>query len=251
MIHDEAPVEVFENIDSTQAEARRRAGRGEFGPVWLLARHQIAGRGRRGRTWHSGEGNLLATYLCHTTRLPGDIALMGLAAGVAIADAMEALVGPDRVTLKWPNDVLIDGAKAAGILIDSGPAKDGAHWAALAFGVNLATAPEGLDQPAASVLSAMPAGAAAPEPRAFLDEICTRLLHWDLVLAGEGFAPLRDVWLARAHGLGGWARVAVGDTILEGRIAGLSERGELELDTNEGLRRIAAGEILLPDLKAV
>lgn len=246
MIDASAPVEVFDEIDSTILEARRRAERGDAGPVWLIARRQTAGRGRRGRAWASLEGNLFATYLFATTRPPAEIALLGFATGVAIAETIEAIIGAGRVTLKWPNDVFIDGAKAAGIMLDSG-AMSGAAWAALAFGVNLAAAPGALDQPTISLRDVLPPDALAPEPLAFLAQLRPHLEAWDARMSREGFEPLRRAWLARAHALGANVRVVQGDTTLEGRVAGLSPRGELELDTATGVRLIAAGDVLLPN----
>src|SRR5262249_23038978 len=156
-------VEAFDAIDSTILEARRRAERGELGPVWLIAKRQTAGRGRRGRAWASLEGNLLATYLFAAGQPPAQIAPLGFAAGVAIADTIDDALGAARAALKWPNDVFIDAAKAAGIMLDSGGA-----WAALAFGVNLASAPAGIDQPTISLRDVLPPDAPAPEPLAFL-----------------------------------------------------------------------------------
>ncbi len=244
MIDGGAPVETFEDIDSTILEARRRAERGDFGPVWLIAKTQSAGRGRRGRAWASLEGNLLATYLFATDRPPAQVALLGFAAGVAIGECLDAVLGPGRATLKWPNDVLIDGAKAAGIMLDSGSTRRG-HWAALAFGVNLAAAPEGLDQPVASVRALMPPDALSPEPLAFLAQIRPRLETWASLTATEGFEPLRRAWLERAHALGQPVRVMQGEQVFAGRIAGLSPRGELELDTDNGRRLIAAGDVFI------
>ena len=245
MIDGQAPVETFDEIDSTILEARRRADRGEVAPVWLIAKQQTAGRGRRGRAWASLDGNLLATYLFSTTRPPSEIALLGFAAGLAIAETIEAMIGPGRATLKWPNDVMIDGAKAAGILLDSGALPGGGTWAALAFGVNLAIAPDALDQPTASLRQMLPPDALAPEPLAFLNSLRPRLEAWDGRLSREGFEPLRQAWIKRAHKLGGNVRVALGQDTIEGRIAGLSPRGELELDTETGRRLIAAGDVLL------
>lgn len=246
MIDGQAPVETFDDIDSTLSEARRRAERGEFGPVWLIARVQSAGRGRRGRSWASLDGNLLATYLFATHRSPSEIALLGFAAGVAIAEALEVEVGGGRVTLKWPNDVLIDGAKAAGILLDSG-AQSGAAWAALAFGVNLAAAPENLDQATISLRQVLPPDVLAPQPLDFLATLRPRLETLSAQLDNHGFEPLRQSWLQRAHGLGRNARVAQGEQMLEGRLVGLSPRGELELDTSDGRRLIAAGDVYFPN----
>jgi BirA family transcriptional regulator, biotin operon repressor / biotin---[acetyl-CoA-carboxylase] ligase len=247
MIDASAPVEVFDEIDSTILEGRRRAERGETGPVWLIARRQTAGRGRRGRAWASLEGNLLATYLFATERAAAEIALLSFAAGVAIAESIDDMLGPGRAALKWPNDVFIDAAKAAGVMLDSGSLGGERTWAALAFGVNLASAPQDIDQRAVSLRDALPPDAPAPEPLAFLKALRPRLEHWASRTPSEGFEPLRRAWLARARGIGQSARVVQGEQTLEGRIAGLSPRGELELDTDTGRRLIAAGDVFLPN----
>ncbi len=245
MIDGQAPVEWFDEIDSTILEARRRAERGQYGPVWLIARRQTAGRGRRGRHWVSLEGNLLATYLFESDRTPAEIAQLGFAAGIGIAESFEALGVAAPVTLKWPNDVMIGAAKAAGILIDSGASAGGHAWAALAFGVNLAAAPEALDQATTCLGDHLPSLAERPGPAAFLAGLRPRLEAWARRLAEEGFEPLRRAWLARAHALGETVRVLQGAEAVEGAIAGLSARGELELDTQSGRRLIVAGDVLL------
>lgn len=247
MIDAQAPIETFDEIDSTILEARRRADRGELGPVWLIAKTQTAGRGRRGRTWASLEGNLMATYLFATKRPPAEIALLSFATGLAIAESIDEIIGANRATLKWPNDVLIDGAKASGIMLDSGSLGDGGVWAALAFGVNLAVGPENLDQRTTSLRALLPPDAAAPTPMAFLASLRPKLAAWSACIDRDGFEPLRQAWLKRAHGLGQQARVVQGDQTLEGRIAGLTSRGELELDTQAGRRLIAAGDVFLPN----
>lgn len=247
MIDGQAPVETFDEIDSTILEARRRADRGDLGPVWLIARTQTAGRGRRGRSWASLDGNLLATYLFATKRAPSDIALLSFATGLAIAEAIDAVIGPGQATLKWPNDVLIGGAKVAGIMLDSGSLGDAGVWAALAFGVNLAVAPENLDQRTTSLRTLLPPDAVTPEPLEFLATLRPKLEMWSARNDRDGFGPLRDAWLKRALGLGQQARVVQGDQMVEGRIAGLSSHGELELDTVSGRRLIAAGDVFLPN----
>lgn len=244
MIDGRAPIEIFDEIDSTILEARRRAERGLTAPEWLVARRQTAGRGRRGRAWSSLEGNLLATYLFGTRAPPQRIALLGFAAGVAIAETLDAILGVGSALLKWPNDVFVGGAKVAGIMLDSGPS-GGATWVALAFGVNLAAAPVGLDQPTTCLRVHLPPDAPTPEPLEFLALVRSRLEMWAKQLEGEGFEPLRRAWLQCALGLGQEARVVQGEQVIDGRIAGLSERGELELATTEGLRLIAAGDVFL------
>lgn len=236
MIDAGAPIESFDELDSTLLEARRRAERGEIAPVWLIARRQTAGRGRRGRVWASLDGNLLATYLGPTQRAPAELALLGFAAALAIADAVDALLGPGRSRLKWPNDVMVDGAKLAGILIDNG-----GTWFSLAFGVNLASSPQALDQPTISVGQALKN--APPKPMDFFARLRPLLEAWCFRLETDGFAPLRAAWLARAFAFGEVVAVALGDERIEGRLAGMSARGELELHTPSGRRLVAAGDI--------
>jgi BirA family transcriptional regulator, biotin operon repressor / biotin---[acetyl-CoA-carboxylase] ligase len=246
MIDGAAPVETFDEIDSTLLEARRRAERGEISPVWLIAKRQTAGRGRRGRAWTSHNGNLMATLLFSTREPPQQIALLGFATGVAIAETIDASLGEGTAQLKWPNDVFIHGAKVAGIMLDSGAISPGQIWVALAFGVNLADAPENIDQRTVSLRQLLPPDALAPAPIEFLASLTPRLAAWSARTLGEGFEPLRGAWLSRAYGLGQEARVVQGEHTLEGRISGLSERGELELDTPTGRRLIAAGDVFLP-----
>lgn len=246
MIDGHAPVEVFDEIDSTILEARRRAERGDISSVWLIAKRQTAGRGRRGRSWSSHEGNLLATLLFATPEPPQRVALLGFATGVAIAETIDSILGAGAAQLKWPNDVLIGGAKAAGIMLDSGPLDQKRTWVALAFGVNLAQAPENIDQKTACLRNLLPPDTIAPEPLAFLAMLRPRLQVWAEAVVSEGFEHLRTAWLERAYGLGREARVTQGDHTFDGRIAGLSTRGELELDTSDGRRLIAAGDVFLP-----
>jgi len=246
MIDGQAPVEVFDEIDSTILEARRRAERGELGPVWLVAKRQTAGRGRRGRPWITKDGNLLATYLFATTKPPAEIALLGFATGLAIAEALDEILGAGSAKLKWPNDVLLKGGKAAGILLESGSLGAGGTWASLAFGVNLADAPENIDQATTSVRALLPLQAETPSALEFLTRVRRGLERWSARLEAEGFEPLRAAWLARAYGMFAEARVHQGEAVLEGRFAGLSPRGELELDTAHGRRLIAAGDVFFP-----
>lgn len=242
MIDASAPVEVFEEIDSTILEARRRVERGALEPVWLVARRQTAGRGRRGRVWASFDGNLLATALFTTELAPAEIVLWSFATGLSIAEALEQL-GVARVQLKWPNDVMISAAKCAGVLIDSGALAGGRHWVALSFGINVSAAPKAIDQRTTSLREALPASTETPPALAVLSAVRVRLAHWEARLAQEGFEPLRAAWLARAQGVGEDVVVKFGETALAGRIVGLSARGELELDTAEGRRLIAAGDV--------
>jgi BirA family transcriptional regulator, biotin operon repressor / biotin---[acetyl-CoA-carboxylase] ligase len=117
---DHPPIEAYDEIDSTNAEARRRAEAGEGGPVWITAGRQTAGRGRRGRAWSSEAGNLAATLLTTTDVPPAEAAQLSFVAALAACDLAETCLGAGSARLKWPNDILVFGKKAAGILVESG-----------------------------------------------------------------------------------------------------------------------------------
>lgn len=247
MIHAFAQRAVFGSIDSTNAEAARRAANRDYGPIWLRASHQSAGRGRRGRSWLSAPGNLFLTYLGTTSRPPAQIALLGFAAGLALTEVFAERLEAGRVRLKWPNDLLLDGKKAAGILLESGVANGGGHWFALGIGVNLAAVPQGLDQEGAA-LGEVISGALGPE--AVMEALIPRLCHWAGRLDEEGFAPLRMAWLARAHGLGGPIAVDLGQERVQGIFEDLSPQGALCLrqGVDAQLLTVSAGDVFFPGL---
>lgn len=243
MIDAGAPRAFFAEIDSTNAEAARRAAAGDFGPVWLRAEAQTAGRGRRGRTWTSRPGNLFLTYFGAFRRAPAELALLSFAAALAVADTADHAVGRKVCLVKWPNDVLLLGRKAAGILLESGNARDGAVWLAIGMGLNVASAPEDAGQPVAALSDAAPG--ALPS----LDQIETvlkrRLAFWAGMLERDGFGPLREAWLARAHGLGGPAVARLGAETVEGVAKDLSPEGALVLELPDARTRlISAGEVV-------
>jgi BirA family biotin operon repressor/biotin-[acetyl-CoA-carboxylase] ligase len=243
MIAADAPLQIFDEIDSTNVEARRRAERGDAGPIYLLARAQTAGRGRRGRVWQSLNGNLFLTYLGATRRPPAEIAMLGFAAGLALAEFCEALVGPNIVALKWPNDLMLRGRKAAGLLLESGVLGDGRNWFAIGLGLNLSTAPE-TDQPTIALVDFL---SNAPAPEIAARDLAPRLSAWAGILENEGFSPLQRAWMNRAYGLGEPATVNLGAQIVKGTMSGLSPKGELLLHMADGeMRKIAAGDIHFP-----
>lgn len=234
--------EIFETIDSTNEEARRRAEAGEAGPLWLLAHRQTAGRGRRGRSWDSPTGNLMATLLW---RPPVDLQQAGtlsFVAALSVADLVADRAAGD-VRLKWPNDVLIEGAKVAGILLESAaePGSDRLAWIAIGIGVNLRWAPEGTPYPATTVAAY---GGTAPEPEAALEILAGAFERWSDLWLREGFAPIRAAWLARAKGVGEAIEVRLPAETLHGRFAGLDASGALLLEGEGALTKpIAAGEV--------
>jgi BirA family biotin operon repressor/biotin-[acetyl-CoA-carboxylase] ligase len=236
------PIEALDEIDSTNAEARRRAEAGAVGPLWITAKRQTAGRGRRGRAWETGAGNLAATYLAVTAKPPAEAAQVSFVAALAVADLAGAYVSPTLVSLKWPNDPLIAGRKAAGILVESGAHPAGGLWLAVGCGVNLATPPDNPERPATALSEHMRAPPPAPlEALAVLAEAFER---WRTLWERLGFPPIAQAWTARAHGLGQPCTARLPDETITGVAEGLDGDGALRLRTAAGaVRRITAGDV--------
>lgn len=242
MIDANATRVVFDAIDSTNAEAARRAQAGDAGPAWLRAASQSAGRGRRGRTWASEPGNLFLTYLAAYKKPPGELALLSFAAALAVADAADNALGRAASVVKWPNDVLVLGKKMSGILLESGALADGRTWLAIGIGVNVVSSPSDVTQPIAALKELSPPKAVTADG---VEQVLRRRLgFWGGMLEREGFAPLREAWLARAHGLGSVAIARLGAEEIAGVVRGLSPDGALELELpDRKTRLISAGEV--------
>lgn len=219
-------------IDSTNSEARRLAEAGERGPLWITAVRQTAGRGRRGRAWEQGDGNLAATLLLQPA---GDFAQLSFAAALAVADMAQHFAPAAAITVKWPNDVLANGNKLAGILLESGP-----EWLAIGIGVNLAGHPGGTEFPATSLAQL---GIAVPSSDEALALLAARFAHWYDAWMKEGFNTLRMAWLARASGLGAPIRARLPHETRHGVFEGIDASGALLLNEQGQVRAITAGEV--------
>ena len=210
-----------------------------------MARRQTAGVGRRGRIWEGGQGNLTATLLLTLDKTPAEAGQLAFVAGVAAAETIAAYVPQILVSLKWPNDVLVGGRKACGMLIESGSAKDGGVWAGVGVGINLATYPEAVERPATALAEHLSHGVArTPTP----DEAQAVLARaWEEALAlwlADGFEPIRQAWLARAGGIGGPCTARLERETLTGVAESLDADGALLLRLPGGmLRRITAGDV--------
>lgn len=242
------PVLSFDVIDSTNAEARRRAEAGEAGPLWITAAVQTAGRGRRGRAWDTRRGNLAATLLTTTDKSPAEAAQVSFLAAFAIRDLACAYVPESLVRLKWPNDVLVEGRKLSGVLVESGRMSDGALWLAIGMGVNLAHAPTGTERPATALADHLRRDIAAPPtPQEALAILAPALYaHMDR-WTREGFAGLRTEWLSHAAGVGEACVARLDSETVEGVMQGLDTDGALVLRLSSGsTRRISAGDVFFP-----
>lgn len=240
-------VEAFASVGSTNDEAKAlaRSGAAEGTIVW--AKRQEAGRGRRGRAWTSPEGNLYTSTVLRPGRSPAEAAQISFVAALAIAETAAAVL-PETADIrcKWPNDVLVNGRKLSGILLESEAGPDGGlAWLVLGVGINLRHSPEGTEFPATSLVAE---GAPAMQPAGLLEIYAEQLALWYARWLEHGFAPVRSAWMARAKGIGEPVVVRLSDRTLTGTFADLDSDGVLLLDRDDGTgrQRIAAGDVFFP-----
>lgn len=238
-------IERLDSVGSTNDEARERARDGDPGRLMILAAEQRAGRGRRGRNWVSPRGNLYASALLRPAVPPAQAGLYSFVTAVALAEALvEVAPRTDAgLTVKWPNDLRIAGAKVSGILLESGATPDGqVDHLVIGTGVNVRFVPEGADE-------RYPVTCLAAYGQEDVEAVAMAYLHrlaaWCDRFEAEGFAPVRQAWLARAEGLGGTVTVRLGREELAGRFRALDEEGALQLELPDGsLRTVVSGEIV-------
>lgn len=236
----------FDTVDSTMDEARRQAAGGVSGPLWIVTNIQTRGRGRRSRTWESGTGNLLCTLLMKPDAPSAEAAKLSFLAALCVGETLDRFLGnPQRIRYKWPNDVLLDGRKVAGILLESVSGNGGAMaWLSIGIGINLAQHPEGVPQPATSLRAA---GVDAPAPDAALEVLASRFAEWLTRWREEGFAPVKAAWLARAARMGEAIEVRLDKETLPGIFSALDDSGALVLTlADKTVRLISAGEVFFP-----
>ncbi|MDO8607220.1 MAG: biotin--[acetyl-CoA-carboxylase] ligase [Phaeospirillum sp.] len=229
-------------VGSTNDEARRRVSEGTAADLLvIMAETQTAGRGRRGREWRSPAGNLHASILIRLDRGLAESAQIGFVAALALVEGLGELAPDADFRCKWPNDVLCNGKKIAGMLL----ATAGDGWLVLGLGVDVAQAP-----PPGEALYAAIALAELGwngETATVLAAFCRRFGPWLEQWRAAGFAPVRRAWLERSRGLGDQAVVRLESETLTGRFTGLDHDGALMLDQGEGgVRRILAGDVFFP-----
>jgi BirA family biotin operon repressor/biotin-[acetyl-CoA-carboxylase] ligase len=231
---------AYDTVGSTNAEALKLARAGERGPYWVTARSQSAGRGRRGRDWTSPPGNLYATLLLSEPSPPAVAAQLSFVAGLAVHDAIVACAPPAAaVTLKWPNDVLIGGAKLAGILIEA--ESEPVYSAAIGIGINCMSHPEETAYPATDLAEQGATSDVAAVFGCVIAAMAERLAQWR---SGAGFARIRADWLAQAAGLDQPIVVRLPECELSGIFTGLDADGRLLLRSASGaIEAITAGDV--------
>lgn len=232
---------VRDEVASTMEEARRARAQGEPGRLWIVARSQGSGRGRHGRQWSSPAGNLYASLLLTDPCPPALAPQLGFVAGLAVHDALTYVLGDGapRVALKWPNDLLIGGAKTVGLLLE-GESRGGMLDVVVGIGVNIASCPADTPYPATFLKQHRPETSVEAVLAALSDAWVKRFETWS---RPGGFGPTREAWLERAAFLGETITLRLAEGPLSGRFAGLDPSGRLELDTEAGRRLVDAGDL--------
>ncbi|KAA6186976.1 bifunctional biotin--[acetyl-CoA-carboxylase] ligase/biotin operon repressor BirA [Thiohalocapsa marina] len=241
-----AAVTVFQDIDSTNTWLAGRARAGDPGGSICLAERQHAGRGRRGRCWVSPfGGNIALSLLWRFAQAPAELGGLSLAAGVAVAKALEQ-VGATEVGLKWPNDLHWRRRKLAGLLLEVAGEAQGPSWAVIGVGVNLQLAPaqaQAIDQPWVDLATVLD-GQAVGRNRV-VATLIDALLEMLAMYAAQGLAPFVEDWRARDAYQGEPVLLVMGERQLQGRHAGIDPDGALRLDLGGEIRRFQAGEVSL------
>lgn len=235
---------TLDQVGSTNEEAARLAREGAEDGTLVWAREQTAGRGRQGRSWSSPRGNLYLSLVLRPDCRPMEAAQLGFVAALAVGDAIGSVAPPMlEITYKWPNDVLLNGRKVSGILLESGTRPDGAlDWLVLGLGLNVKSFPQDTEFPATSLHfeAAPPSLTEADVLEAFSRHFLTWVNRW----LDDGFAPVRQSWLNHAHAKGEEIRVRLPRESLTGTFQDLDERGALVLALADGETRvISAGDV--------
>lgn len=239
----------YDTIGSTNVEAARLAAMGEkTAPdgtlVWSL--EQTDGRGRRGRDWDSPTGNLYTSLILRPEVPLREAAQLGFVAALSVYDAL-GIIGPtgNQVHCKWPNDILLNEKKVAGILLEShgGGGDKPADWIILGMGLNVSSHPEGTDYPATSLRSEGFDSTLEETISAYTKSF----LSWKNKWLDQGFDPIRKDWQWRCIGKGNPIEVRLENQTLSGIFEDIDEDGALLLDQDGVIRRITAGDVFFPD----
>ncbi|OUS08599.1 biotin--[acetyl-CoA-carboxylase] ligase [Rhodobacterales bacterium 52_120_T64] len=237
--------EVFQTLDSTNAEAIRRASKGESGPAWFLTLEQTQSRARRGRPWDSGKGNFSASLLIRPKGGPEHAALRSFIAALALRDALVEVCGREDIfSLKWPNDVLLNNRKLAGILLESGIDASGSYLC-IGIGVNLSNEPDSsfIEDGAFAPISLRSVIGVKIDPENFLTLLAMAFDRWETQFQQYGFEPIRNEWLNHATRLGEVITAKLMGRTEVGTFETVDEAGAIVLRTSKGLLHLPAAEI--------
>lgn len=239
-----APVHHLAETGSTNEDALAAGRGGTTGPLWIRAERQLSGRGRQGRNWDSPVGNLYCSLLIPVAADPARLPQLSQVAAVALATALAGLLGPEAdLRIKWPNDLLLNGAKVAGILVEGTTIPTGHRLCVIGCGVNCGSYPA--DLPYRATCLAEAAGRAIQPEGLFAllrPAMAEAIEAWD---DGRGYATIRQRWLVRALPLETPLVVRGPREPVSGRFQGIDEQGRLLLLGSHGPLTVEAGEVNL------
>ncbi|AFW01994.1 biotin--[acetyl-CoA-carboxylase] ligase [Gluconobacter oxydans] len=234
--------EFYETLGSTSDLLKKKAEAGAQGKLAIQAFSQTSGRGTRGRSWVDPGGNLAISLLFRPEKSIDFLAVIPFLTAVSLYEtARQFSTGEADFMLKWPNDLLLSERKMAGVLIEAGGNAD-RKWVVVGIGANLRQAP----QIEGRQLSSLSEVAAAPDPAVFGRDLALQMDRWIGLWEAEGFVPIREAWLERAHPVGRHLAVQRGETYISGSFSGLDEQGRLLLALPNGETiPVVTGDILL------
>ncbi|MBY0354815.1 MAG: biotin--[acetyl-CoA-carboxylase] ligase [Rickettsiales bacterium] len=237
---------AYDVVDSTNEEARRLAQGGASHGAVIWAKQQTRGKGRMGRPWISDEGNLFVSLLLQPKVPLADAAQFSFVTAVAVAEALQPVVAEvGALTLKWPNDILLNGRKLGGILLETEPTEDGkGFWLIVGVGINVETCPPDSEvlYPATCLKQA---GIEIISAKIVLSRLLPHFVEcYDRWIAA-GFAPIREQWLALAHGVGEQTKVVSGKDEYSGVYLGIDALGRMQMTLADGtLMHLTSGDVL-------
>jgi BirA family biotin operon repressor/biotin-[acetyl-CoA-carboxylase] ligase len=239
--------EALDDVGSTNTECMERARAGDAGDLWITARRQLGGRGRRGRAWISEPGNLYASLLLIDPAPTAAFGSLPIAVALALYRAISAEMpfAGDRVRIKWPNDILVDDKKVSGILVEAQKLPNGRHAVVIGCGVNVAHRP---DDPLYPATTLSEAGATTSPESLFahlMQELAEVLALWD---GGRGVAAVVAAWKQHVKGIGAAITVNLPDRSISGIFSSIEDDGLLQLRLPTGeLMRIASGDVFFSE----
>ena len=237
----------YDELPSTSEDARKRIERGETGPVWIVALLQTDGYGRRGRKWFMEKGDFAATFFFHAPGPQDRLPELSFVAALSVYEALERECDAARLSVKWPNDILIDGKKAGGLLLERFDTETG-PLLSLGIGINIVSKPPEGATPykTARLADAIDPARGLPDPYDLVCAIDGHLLSLIALWTRSGFAPIREAWMERAHGFGSEVEVKLPRGVMTGLFGGIDGSGRLilnPLSPDDPVRRIDAGEV--------
>lgn len=236
----------YDVLDSTNEEAKRLAGGGASHGAVIWAKNQTAGKGRMGRVWESEDGNLFVSVLLSPECDLPECSQLSFVAAVATVDTLKPIIpGDEAIEAKWPNDVLLEGKKLGGILLESFTTidedGDDRQWVVVGVGVNVDSFPEETMFPATCLTSS---GVEIISAKIVLSRFVYNFIHRYDEWVNHGFDPIRQAWEECAYGLNEAMEAHVGDEVVSGSFDSIDEFGRLHvLQKNGKVEVVTAGDV--------